>query len=128
MEEEKIKQIAHEYFNLVELAKEKIKIIESRDSSFSTKRGIENISFHGNEVSVDCDDSWGGCADTHHFFFPIKWLSLSDAELENTVCENRKNREDIERKKNEERNKLEKELKDKRDLETYLKLKSKFEK
>lgn len=125
---EQIKEIIYNYEKLYELASEKIKIIEKLDAEYTTSRGIEDISFYDDVVSVTCDDTCRGCYDTRYFNFPIAWLSKTDAELEELVVVQKELKAEKERKRKEEKQLKEKKEAEQRELEQYQRLKAKFEK
>lgn len=127
MKLEQIKDIIDNYEKLNQLASLKIEVLEKLDSSYSTLRGIENISFYDDVVRVSCDNSFRSCYDTHSFFFPIIWLSKTDAELEEIVIIQKELNAENKRKLKEEKELKEKQEKEQRQLEQYQLLKAKFE-
>lgn len=124
---EKIKSIIQDYDELDDLARERIKVLEGLDSKYSTRRGIEDISFDGDKVYVTCDDTCRGCYDSHSFDFPVEWLCKSDDELAHLIITEREIRKEKERLAAEEEMKRHKEAKDKKELQMYNLLKKKFE-
>lgn len=128
MKLEEINEIVSNYYKLVVLAKEKIKIIEEFDSQYCTARGIEEISFESDYVNVKCDNSCRGCYDTLYFSFPISFLTKNEDELKNIVIYDKELRLEKERKAKEESKLKEKQDAEQRDLEQYKRLKEKFEK
>lgn len=127
MELKEIKEIVNNYEKLCQLAIEKIKVIEKLDSEYNTSRGVEDISFCDDVVSVTCDDTCMGCYDTRTFSFPIAWLAKTDVELEEIVMIDRKLKEENERKAKEEKQLKEKKEAEEREVEQYKRLKAKFE-
>ena len=127
MELKEIKEIVNRYEELCQLAIEKIKMIEKLDSEYTTSRGIEDISFYDDLVSVTCDNTCRGCYDIRSFNFPITWLSKTDAELEEIVVIRRELKAEKERKAKEEKQLKEKKEIEQRELEQYKRLKAKFE-
>lgn len=127
MKLEQIKDIIDNYEKLYQLATSKIEVLEKLDSHYSTLRGIENISFYDDVVSVSCDNSCMGCYDTHSFSFPIIWLSKTDSELEEIVIIQKEFNAENKRKLKEEKELKEKQEKEQRQLEQYQLLKAKFE-
>lgn len=127
MKLEEIKDIIDNYEKLYQLATSKIEVLEKLDSHYSTLRGIENISFYDDVVSVSCDNSCMGCYDTHSFSFPIIWLSKTDSELEEIVIIQKEFNAENKRKLKEEKELKEKQEKEQRQLEQYQLLKAKFE-
>lgn len=124
---EQIKEIISNYDKLIELAKNKISIMEDIDDKYNTARGIETINFYGeNDVSVSCDDSCMGCYDTLGFSFPLSYLALSDDELKEVVLKAKQEREKAELIKEEQQKEKEKQEKEKRELALYNSLKQKF--
>ncbi len=124
---EQIKKIIQDYEELEKLTIFKIKVIESLDNKYNTSRGIENISFYGDDISVTCNDTCMGCYDSLSFNFPLNWLSKTDSELGEIVIMEKELRVERERKLMEERILNEKKRSEERELEQYKKLKSKFE-
>ena len=124
---EQINEIITNYDKLYALAKSKIEVIEKLDSQYNTARGIEDISFYDDVVSVTCDDTCMGCYDSLSFAFPIAWLSKTDAELEELVVIQREFKAEKERKRKEEKQLKEKKEAEQRELEQYQRLKAKFE-
>jgi predicted Fe-S protein YdhL (DUF1289 family) len=127
MELKEIKEIVNNYEKLYQLATEKIKVIEKLDSEYTTSRGIEDISFYDDVVSVTCDDTCLGCYDTRSFNFPIAWLSKTDAELEEIVAIHRELKAEKERKAKEEKQLKKKKEAEQREFEQYKRLRAKFE-
>lgn len=123
MELKEIKEIVNNYEKLCQLATEKIKVIEKLDSKYTTSRGIEDISFYDDVVSVTCDDTCMGCYDNLYFEFPIVWLSKTDDELKELVVIQREK----ERKAKEEKQLKDEQEAEQRELEQYKRLKAKFE-
>lgn len=124
---EQINSIISNYNDLVTLAKLKIEVIEKLDNQYNTAKGIEKISFDGDFVWVECDDSSMGWYDSLSFTFPIIWLSKTDAELEQLVIIARELKAEKERKNKEEKQFKEKEEAEQRELKQYQRLKAKFE-
>ena len=124
---EYINEIIANYDKLYALAEYKIKVIEQLDDQYHTARGIEKISFDGDIVWVQCDDSCRGCYDSLSFEFPIAWLSKTDAELEELVVIERELKAEKKRKDKEEKQLKEKKESEQRELEQYQRLKAKFE-
>ena len=127
MKLEQIKDIIDNYEKLYQLASSKIEVLEKLDSQYSTLRGIEDISFYDDVVSVSCDNSCMGCYDTHSFSFPIIWLSINDSELEEIVIIQKEFNAENKRKLKEEKELKEKQEKEQLQLEQYQLLKAKFE-
>lgn len=124
---ERINEIVDNYYELYDLAKAKIDVLEKIDDYYYTARGVEEISFDSDLVYVKCDDTCMGCYDSLSFTFPIIWLSKTNTELEELVIIDRNLRLEIARKAKELKISNEKKEKEKRDFEQYQKLKEKFE-
>lgn len=124
MKLDKIKNILSDYNLLLKRAEEKIEVIQKYDPKYDTLYGIEQITFEDNLVHVvfhDCPN------DTDSFSFPIEWLCYEDDfELAEIVFAEKIKRDEklLEAKKQHEL-KL-KEESEKKDIETYLKLKEKY--
>lgn len=127
MELKEIKEIVNNYEKLYQLATEKIKVIEKLDSEYTTSRGVEDISFYDDVVSVTCDDTCMSCYNARSFSFPIDWLAKTDAELEKIVIIDRELKAEKKRKVKEEKQLKEKKEAEQRELEQYKRLKAKFE-
>ena len=128
MKAEKIQQIIEDYNALEDHTLKVINKLGMLDSKmYSIKRGIDNITFDKKEIGVECDYSWGGDRDTHYFYFPTSFLSMTDKQLEQAVVVEKEKREEEERKKKQQ---IEKELRLKQEQQErlqYEKLKKKFE-
>jgi len=128
MKAQEIQEIITNYNALEQHTEKVIEKLGKLDSNmYGTARGIEEINFYETEVSVQCDNSWRGCPDTHYFDFPISFLSMSDEELEKAVIAERERREEEERLKKErirEESRLKHEQQEKLQ---YERLKKKFE-
>lgn len=125
---ELIRQVIDLYEGLLYQAKSQITILEKLDyEKYNTCRGIEEITFDGDLVNVKCDDSCRGCYDTHYFDFPLSWLDKSEEELSVIIKEAREKEEEAKRKAQEEKKAKEEKEREQREMETYLRLKEKFE-
>lgn len=116
---EKINEIINNYNKLQSLVETKIEFIKKLNSQYSTKKGIEEISFDEENVLVKCDDSCRGCYSYFLFTFPIIWLSKPDDELEKLVVTQKELKEEEERKIKEEKQLKEKELAKQKELEQH---------
>ena len=129
MEQKLIEKIIRDYDDLLELAKNRLKIIEIADNKYNTARGVEDISFDINTtpyVCVKCDDSCMGCYDSLSFSFPLHWLSLSDEELKNVVIKEKIDEIKKEKLKNEALILRRQKEKEQQELRQYKRLKEKF--
>lgn len=123
----KIKTILNDYEWLLKFTEDRIKIIEKYDNKYNTLLGILRISFEDDLVHVECDNSAMGCYDTHGFSFPIEWLGYEDVfELAEIVFDEKIKREEKLLEAKKERELKLKEESEKKDIETYLKLKEKY--
>lgn len=125
MNTEQINEIIENYNQLVELASKKAKFISHLDKEhYKISIGISEVSFENGNVFISCEGNWKN--DYSAFTFPIKWLIVTDDELQVIVLEAKKVREDkIILLENEKKNKLVEEAKQ-REFENYKKLKEKF--
>lgn len=126
---EQIKQTISNYDELINLATDKIKLMGSLDSIYDTARGIEEISFDGDDiVHVRYDTTCYGCYDCDCFSFPLSYLSLDDSELKVAIEQDKIKRienEQLIKDENEFKERIDKE---KRELKLYKQLKEKFDK
>jgi hypothetical protein len=97
MNREEIDNIISKYEELIILANAKIKIIESLDDEYYTSRGIEDISFYNDTVSVRCDDTCRGCYDSFTFNLPIDWLTKTEFELKDIIAQKKELKAEKER-------------------------------
>ena len=123
-----INKIISDYHNLIALTKSKISEIEKLDFFYNTNRGVEKISFDLKEeiVEVVVDYSYRGCTDYDYFSFPIEWINKEGEELEEVVNLAKIEREELQRKKLEDKVQKDLEAQEKKELEQYNKLKEKF--
>lgn len=125
---ESVRQVIALYLRILEQAKSQITILEKLDyEKYSTFRGIEEITFNDGLVNVKCDDTCRGCYDTHYFDFPLEWMDKSEEELSIILKEAREKEEETKRKAQEEKKAKEEKEREQREMETYLRLKEKFE-
>ncbi len=123
-----IKEVLSKYDNLIELAKSKVAILENIDpKQYDTARGIQDVEFYDNSVTVTCDNSSRGCYDMTSFSFPLHFLSLSDEDLKDKVEKEKIERVEALIKKEEERKLKEEEVKEQMEIEQYRRLKEKYE-
>lgn len=126
MELKEINHIISEYEKLHTLTVSKIQIMEQVDGRYSTRKGIEQISYEDGYVNVSCDDTCMGCYDSHSFGFPVEWLTLSDEELTTTIQDFKKAKEkEIEDKKEQEKRRA-LEAHEKREIAEFERLNRKF--
>jgi hypothetical protein len=124
---QQIQNTINDYDKLIDLAKSKIKVIENLDDKYTAARGIEEISFEEDIVSVRCDDTVCGCYESYNFSFPLEWLSKTDDELKELVVKEREIRLEKQRKAEEEKQKQDAEKYEELEKEQYLRLKAKYE-
>lgn len=126
MKVDEIRETLINYYKLVELAKCKINVLCLTDDKYNTAKGVTDISFYGDIVSVTCDDSSMGYYDSLSFNFPLIYLSIDDVELHKVVLEEKENRLEKERIEKEKQKLKEENDKELREKEYYEKLKIKF--
>ena len=128
MKAEKIQQIIEDYNALEAHTLKVIEKLEKLDSKmYGTARGIDNITYDEKEIGVECDNSYCGDRDTHYFYFPTSFLSMTDKQLEKAVLVEKEKREEEERLKKEQ---IEKEIRAKQEQQErlqYERLKKKYE-
>ncbi len=128
MKIEQINETLANYAKLIELAESVILTIDTLDKIYDTGRGIETISFEDDRVIVTCDDTCCGDRSSFNVYFPIKFLTMNEDELKQTIINDKELRLEREQKIKEEKHLKEKKRNEELEFLRYQQLKEKFEK